>query len=101
MEEEESPDESNPPPQAQQARNSRPSQAGQKGDSPRDSRPRQGQNRAYEQKKKPCKSRIDELAVPAKRLMLNLWQDHAQHFEAERKRNVLRTVQELYSMTPE
>lgn len=65
-----------------------------------DKRPKQGQNRAYS-RKKPCKSRIDELAVPAKRLMLNLYQEHAYHFEKERKRNVLRAVQELYSMTPE
>lgn len=65
-----------------------------------DSRPREGQNRAYSQKK-PCKTRIDELAIPAKRLMLNLYQDHAYHFETQRRRNVLRIVQELYSMTPE
>lgn len=95
MENEDSPEESSAP---QTRRDSRPSK--QK-ESPEDSRPRQGQNRAYDQKKKPCKSRIDELAVPAKRLMLNLWQDHAYHFETERKRHVLRTVQELYSMTPE
>lgn len=70
-------------------------------DSPEDYPPQQGQNRVYDQKKQPRKTRIDELAVPAKRLMLNLWQDHAHHFDAQRKKNVLRTVQELYSMTPE
>lgn len=66
-----------------------------------DARPTQGQNQ-YEEDKKPCRSRLEEISLPCKRLVLNLWQDHAQRiFEPQRKKNVLRLVQELYSMSPE
>lgn len=66
-----------------------------------DKRPRQGQNRVYGGYRRPCRTRLEELALPSKRLILNLWQDHAYHFEPVRRKNVLHAVEELYSLTPE
>uniref|UniRef100_A0A1Y1N9C0 Uncharacterized protein n=2 Tax=Photinus pyralis TaxID=7054 RepID=A0A1Y1N9C0_PHOPY len=54
-----------------------------------------------EEKKQPCNARIDELAKPNKRLLLDLWQNHAYHFPEERKEAIRLLLQEMFAMTPE
>ncbi|XP_074042248.1 uncharacterized protein [Leptinotarsa decemlineata] len=48
-----------------------------------------------------CRTRIDQLATPNKRIILNLYQEHAKHFPKDRVERIKHKLQELYAMTPE
>lgn len=48
-----------------------------------------------------CRSRIDQLAVPNRRLILALYQNHADHLPKEKVEKIKALLQELYAMTPE
>ncbi|KAK5643540.1 hypothetical protein RI129_007385 [Pyrocoelia pectoralis] len=56
---------------------------------------------AGEEKKRPCNARIEELAKPNKRLLLDLWQNYAHHFNEEKKEAIRLLLQEMFAMTPE
>ncbi|KAK4886329.1 hypothetical protein RN001_002600 [Aquatica leii] len=51
--------------------------------------------------KKVCNARLDELAKPNKRLILDLWQNYSYLFTDDRKETIRLLVQEMYAMTPE
>ncbi|CAH1978995.1 unnamed protein product [Acanthoscelides obtectus] len=48
-----------------------------------------------------CRTRIDVLATPNRRLILALYQNHAHHFPKERVEKLKEMLQQLYAMTPE
>lgn len=48
-----------------------------------------------------CRSRIDQLAIPNRRLILALYQNHADHLPKEKVEKIKALLQELYAMTPE
>lgn len=48
-----------------------------------------------------CRSRIDQLAIPNRRLILALYQNHADHLPKDKVEKIKTLLQELYAMTPE
>ncbi|KAL1501185.1 hypothetical protein ABEB36_006563 [Hypothenemus hampei] len=48
-----------------------------------------------------CRSRIDQLAIPSRRLILALYQEHSEHLPKEKVEKLKVLLQELYAMTPE
>ncbi|KAG5882207.1 hypothetical protein JTB14_024719 [Gonioctena quinquepunctata] len=48
-----------------------------------------------------CRPRIDQLATPNRRLILNLYQDYANLFPKDKVERIKQKLQELYAMTPE
>lgn len=52
-------------------------------------------------KTSPCSPRIDILATPNRRLILDLYQQHAYHLSREKVEKLKELLQELYAMTPE
>ncbi|ENN71505.1 hypothetical protein HUJ04_013269 [Dendroctonus ponderosae] len=48
-----------------------------------------------------CRSRIDQLAIPSRRLILALYQNHSDHLPKEKVEKIKALLQELYAMTPE
>ncbi|VEN59762.1 unnamed protein product [Callosobruchus maculatus] len=48
-----------------------------------------------------CRTRIDVLATPNRRLILALYQNHAYHFPKEKVEKIKDNLQQLYAMTPE
>ncbi|XP_030766615.1 uncharacterized protein LOC115890505 [Sitophilus oryzae] len=50
---------------------------------------------------KKCRPRIDQLAIPSRRLILALYQDHGYHLPREKVEKIKILLQELYAMTPE
>ncbi|KAF7277983.1 hypothetical protein GWI33_008980 [Rhynchophorus ferrugineus] len=71
--------------------------------SPGRSKPRQRptKQRKQEKKNKYCRPRIDQLAIPNRRLILALYQDHASHLPREKANKIKMLLQELYAMSPE
>lgn len=62
-------------------------------------RPQKAQKSSPQNQK--CRSRIDELAIPSRRLILALYQSHAEHLPKEKVEKIKALLQELYAMTPE
>ncbi|XP_050294200.1 uncharacterized protein LOC126734557 [Anthonomus grandis grandis] len=48
-----------------------------------------------------CRPRIEVLAIPNRRLILSLYQNHAYHFPRDKVEKIKILLQELYAMTPE
>lgn len=49
----------------------------------------------------PCRTRVDVLSTPNRRLILDLYQKHAYHLSKEKVEKIKELLQELYAMTPE
>lgn len=63
---------------------------------------RRSRQRSPEEEQNPkCRSRIDQLAIPSRRLILALYQDHRHHLEKDKVDKIKVLLQELYAMTPE
>lgn len=48
-----------------------------------------------------CRTRVDTLATPNRRLILDLYQRHAYHLSKDKVEKIKELLQELYAMTPE
>nr|CAH7736696.1 unnamed protein product [Callosobruchus chinensis] len=57
--------------------------------------------RRGQKSKTKCRTRIDFLATPNRRLILALYQNHAYHFPKEKVEKIKDNLQQLYAMTPE
>lgn len=49
----------------------------------------------------PCRTRVDFLSTPNRRLILDLYQKHAYHLSKDKVEKIKELLQELYAMTPE
>ncbi|KAJ8947857.1 hypothetical protein NQ318_010003 [Aromia moschata] len=62
---------------------------------------RQRINKDGNKNNKTCRTRIDKLATPNRRIILALYQEHAYHLPRDKVEKIKQYLQELYAMTPE